>query len=82
MDKFSLSTRQPSSAQWNQATGLLLLRYRQTRVFRRIVGHVSYRPFTERGRSNHLRRRGAEQRALFAAAETEAGLRLRGNLNS
>ena len=37
-----------------------------------IVYHANYLRFMERGRSNYLRLLGADQRALFAEAESEA----------
>ena len=40
-------------------------------VFSGIVYHANYLRFMERGRTNYLRLLGAEQRALFAEAETE-----------
>jgi acyl-CoA thioester hydrolase len=39
--------------------------------FSGIVYHANYLRFMERGRTNHLRLMGAEQRALFADVETE-----------
>jgi acyl-CoA thioester hydrolase len=39
--------------------------------FSGIVYHANYLRFMERGRTNHLRLMGAEQRALFAEVETE-----------
>lgn len=52
--------------------------YMQIRVyyedtdFSGLVYHASYLRFMERGRSNYLRLLGADQRALFAEAESEA----------
>ncbi len=52
--------------------------YMQVRVyyedtdFSGIVYHVNYLRFMERGRTNHLRLRGAGQHALFAEAEAES----------
>ena len=45
--------------------------YYEDTDFSGIVYHASYLRFMERGRTNHLRLMGAEQRALFAEAETE-----------
>jgi acyl-CoA thioester hydrolase len=39
--------------------------------FSGIVYHANYLRFMERGRTNHLRLMGAEQRALFTEVETE-----------
>jgi acyl-CoA thioester hydrolase len=36
-----------------------------------IVSHANYLRFMERGRTNHLRLKGAEQHALFAEAQEE-----------
>ena len=52
--------------------------YMQVRVyyedtdFSGIVYHANYLRFMERGRTNYLRLLGADQRALFAEAESEA----------
>ena len=40
-------------------------------VFSGIVYHANYLRFMERGRTNHLRLKGAEQHALFAEEEKE-----------
>ena len=40
--------------------------------FSGLVYHANYLRFMERGRSNYLRLLGADQRALFAEAESEA----------
>ena len=45
--------------------------YYEDTDFSGIVYHANYLRFMERGRTNHLRLMGAEQRALFAEAETE-----------
>jgi acyl-CoA thioester hydrolase len=45
--------------------------YYEDTDFSGIVYHASYLRFMERGRTNHLRLRGAEQHALFAEAQTE-----------
>ena len=46
--------------------------YYEDTDFTGIVYHANYLRFMERGRSTHLRLLGADQRALFAAAEREA----------
>ena len=46
--------------------------YYEDTDFTGIVYHANYLRFMERGRSNHLRLLGADQRGLFAATETEA----------
>ena len=46
--------------------------YYEDTDFSGIVYHANYLRFMERGRTNHLRLLGAEQRALFAQAENEA----------
>ena len=46
--------------------------YYEDTDFSGIVYHANYLRFMERGRTNHLRLLGAEQRALFAQAESEA----------
>ena len=46
--------------------------YYEDTDFSGIVYHASYLRFMERGRTNYLRLLGADQRALFAEAETEA----------
>jgi acyl-CoA thioester hydrolase len=46
--------------------------YYEDTDFSGIVYHANYLRFMERGRSNYLRLLGADQRALFAQAETEA----------
>jgi acyl-CoA thioester hydrolase len=46
--------------------------YYEDTDFSGIVYHANYLRFMERGRSNYLRLLGADQRALFAAAESEA----------
>jgi acyl-CoA thioester hydrolase len=46
--------------------------YYEDTDFSGIVYHANYLRFMERGRSNYLRLLGADQRALFAEAETEA----------
>ena len=46
--------------------------YYEDTDFTGIVYHASYLRFMERGRSNYLRLIGADQRALFEAAEREA----------
>ena len=45
--------------------------YYEDTDFSGIVYHASYLRFMERGRTNHLRRMGAEQHALFAEAQAE-----------
>jgi acyl-CoA thioester hydrolase len=45
--------------------------YYEDTDFSGIVYHANYLRFMERGRSNHLRLLGADQRALFDAAEQE-----------
>src|SRR6187401_1316005 len=46
--------------------------YYEDTDFSGVVYHASYLRFMERGRSNYLRLLGADQRALFAEAESEA----------
>ena len=46
--------------------------YYEDTDFTGIVYHANYLRFMERGRSNYLRLLGADQRALFAEAESEA----------
>jgi acyl-CoA thioester hydrolase len=46
--------------------------YYEDTDFTGIVYHANYLRFMERGRTNYLRLLGADQRALFAEAETEA----------
>src|SRR5665213_3539080 len=46
--------------------------YYEDTDFSGLVYHANYLRFMERGRSNYLRLLGADQRALFAEAETEA----------
>jgi acyl-CoA thioester hydrolase len=46
--------------------------YYEDTDFSGLVYHASYLRFMERGRSNYLRLLGADQRALFAEAESEA----------
>jgi acyl-CoA thioester hydrolase len=46
--------------------------YYEDTDFTGIVYHASYLRFMERGRTNYLRLIGADQRALFEAAELEA----------
>ena len=46
--------------------------YYEDTDFSSIVYHANYLRFMERGRSNYLRLLGADQRALFAEAESEA----------
>ena len=46
--------------------------YYEDTDFTGIVYHASYLRFMERGRTNYLRLVGADQRALFEAAELEA----------
>jgi acyl-CoA thioester hydrolase len=46
--------------------------YYEDTDFTGLVYHASYLRFMERGRSNYLRLLGADQRALFAEAESEA----------
>jgi acyl-CoA thioester hydrolase len=46
--------------------------YYEDTDFSGIVYHASYLRFMERGRTNYLRLLGADQRALFEAAEKEA----------
>ena len=46
--------------------------YYEDTDFSGIVYHANYLRFMERGRSNHLRLLGADQRALFAETEREA----------
>jgi acyl-CoA thioester hydrolase len=46
--------------------------YYEDTDFSGIVYHANYLRFMERGRTNFLRLLGADQRALFAEAETEA----------
>lgn len=46
--------------------------YYEDTDFTGIVYHASYLRFMERGRTNYLRLTGADQRALFEAAEREA----------
>jgi acyl-CoA thioester hydrolase len=46
--------------------------YYEDTDFSGIVYHANYLRFMERGRSNHLRLLGADQRALFDAIEREA----------
>ena len=45
--------------------------YYEDTDFSGIVYHANYLRFMERGRTNHLRLMGAEQRTLFAEAEQE-----------
>jgi len=45
--------------------------YYEDTDFSGIVYHANYLRFMERGRTNHLRRMGAQQHALFAEAENE-----------
>src|SRR5436305_3945031 len=45
--------------------------YYEDTDFSGIVYHANYLRFMERGRTNHLRLRGAEQQALFEQAEAE-----------
>src|SRR5213080_1591546 len=45
--------------------------YYEDTDFSGIVYHASYLRFMERGRTNHLRLKGAEQHALFAEAQAE-----------
>jgi len=52
---------------------LMLVRvYYEDTDFTGIVYHANYLRFMERGRTNYLRLLGADQHALFAAAEAEA----------
>ena len=46
--------------------------YYEDTDFSGIVYHANYLRFMERGRTNYLRLLGADQRALFVEAETEA----------
>jgi len=46
--------------------------YYEDTDFSGLVYHANYLRFMERGRSSYLRLLGADQRALFAEAETEA----------
>jgi len=46
--------------------------YYEDTDFSGVVYHASYLRFMERGRTNYLRLIGADQRALFGAAEREA----------
>ena len=46
--------------------------YYEDTDFSGLVYHANYLRFMERGRSNYLRLLGADQRALFAEAESEA----------
>lgn len=46
--------------------------YYEDTDFSGIVYHANYLKFMERGRTNYLRLLGADQRALFAEAESEA----------
>jgi acyl-CoA thioester hydrolase len=46
--------------------------YYEDTDFSGVVYHASYLRFMERGRTNYLRLLGADQRALFEAAEREA----------
>src|SRR3954462_5769985 len=46
--------------------------YYEETDFTGLVYHANYLRFMERGRSNYLRLLGADQRALFAEAESEA----------
>jgi len=46
--------------------------YYEDTDFSGIVYHANYLRFLERGRSNHLRLLGADQRSLFAETEREA----------
>lgn len=46
--------------------------YYEDTDFSGLVYHASYLRFMERGRSNYLRLLGADQRALFTEAESEA----------
>ena len=46
--------------------------YYEDTDFTGLVYHANYLRFMERGRTNYLRLLGADQRALFAEAETEA----------
>jgi acyl-CoA thioester hydrolase len=46
--------------------------YYEDTDFSGIVYHANYLRFMERGRTNYLRLLGADQRALFAEAESEA----------
>ena len=46
--------------------------YYEDTDFTGIVYHANYLRFMERGRTNYLRLLGADQRALFAEAESEA----------
>ena len=45
--------------------------YYEDTDFSGIVYHANYLRFMERGRTNHLRLKGAEQHALFAEAQVE-----------
>ena len=57
--------------------------YYEDTDFSGIVYHANYLRFMERGRSNYLRLLGADQRALFAEAESEApGFAFRGALDA
>lgn len=51
---------------------MLVRVYYEDTDFSGIVYHANYLRFMERGRSNYLRLLGADQRALFAEAESEA----------
>src|SRR6187401_3388028 len=46
--------------------------YYEDTDFSGVVYHANYLRFMERGRTNYLRLLGADQRALFAEAESEA----------
>ena len=51
---------------------MLVRVYYEDTDFSGIVYHANYLRFMERGRTNYLRLLGADQRALFAEAESEA----------
>ncbi|MGO4712436.1 tol-pal system-associated acyl-CoA thioesterase [Bradyrhizobium sp. 2TAF24] len=51
---------------------MLVRVYYEDTDFTGIVYHANYLRFMERGRTNYLRLLGADQHALFAAAEAEA----------
>lgn len=66
-------TRVPLDGEIRDGRHVLLVRvYYEDTDFTGIVYHASYLRFLERGRTNYLRLLGADHRALFEAAETEA----------
>ena len=57
---------------YNGAHRMQVRVYYEDTDFSGIVYHANYLRFMERGRTNYLRLLGADQRALFAEAESEA----------